>query len=299
MQRLAPVAVALDAPDIDVAAHWATLVTPHVSTVKIGLELYLRYGPAVVATVRGERGPGLPRPQAARHPQHRGGSSPCGGQAAPGDPHRPRGGRCGHDQGGRARRSGHARRGGDPADLDRRQRPRRTRHGGSVSDAVRRMAALAVTAGARASSARPRRWRPSAPRSAPASCSITPGIRPAGATSDDQARIATPLEAMKAGADLLVIGRPITKAADPGAAAAAMRPPTPRGVAVLPAGCISRAPRAVISGSAAVRTARYARLAGNATLMSAALAWNIRSMRKISTCYACLLSTSAVSKIIC
>ncbi len=55
-RRLAPVAVALDAPDIDVAAHWATLVTPYVSTVKIGLELYLRYGPAVVATVRGGSG---------------------------------------------------------------------------------------------------------------------------------------------------------------------------------------------------------------------------------------------------
>jgi orotidine-5'-phosphate decarboxylase len=44
----------------------------------------------------------------------------------------------------------------------------------------------------------------------------------AGATSDDQARVATPVEALKAGADLLVIGRPITKAPDPGAAAAAI-----------------------------------------------------------------------------
>ena len=41
-----------------------------------------------------------------------------------------------------------------------------------------------------------------------------------GAESNDQARIATPEEAIKAGADLLVIGRPITRAADPGAAAA-------------------------------------------------------------------------------
>ena len=49
-------AVALDAPDLDTAAHWAALVTPHVSTVKIGLELYLRYGPDVVATVRGASG---------------------------------------------------------------------------------------------------------------------------------------------------------------------------------------------------------------------------------------------------
>src|ERR1700733_9859750 len=55
-RRLAPVAVALDAPDIDVAAHWATAVSPYVSTVKIGLELYLRHGPAGVATGRGGAG---------------------------------------------------------------------------------------------------------------------------------------------------------------------------------------------------------------------------------------------------
>ena len=56
MNRPAPVAVALDAPDLDTAARWAALVTPHVSTVKIGLELYLRYGPDIVATVRGASG---------------------------------------------------------------------------------------------------------------------------------------------------------------------------------------------------------------------------------------------------
>src|SRR5579862_7226564 len=54
--RPAPVAVALDAPDLDTAARWAALVTPHVSTVKIGLELYLRYGPDVVASIRGASG---------------------------------------------------------------------------------------------------------------------------------------------------------------------------------------------------------------------------------------------------
>src|SRR5260370_24338748 len=51
--RPAPIAVALDAPDLETAARWASLVTPHVSTVKIGLELYLRHGPSVVASVRG------------------------------------------------------------------------------------------------------------------------------------------------------------------------------------------------------------------------------------------------------
>ncbi|MGA7098311.1 MAG: orotidine-5'-phosphate decarboxylase [Acidimicrobiia bacterium] len=51
---------------------------------------------------------------------------------------------------------------------------------------------------------------------------VTPGIRPAGADSDDQARIATPAGAIGAGADLIVVGRPITRAADPVAAARAI-----------------------------------------------------------------------------
>lgn len=44
---------------------------------------------------------------------------------------------------------------------------------------------------------------------------VTPGIRPAGEVAGDQARIATPLEAVKAGSDYLVIGRPVYEAADP------------------------------------------------------------------------------------
>lgn len=44
---------------------------------------------------------------------------------------------------------------------------------------------------------------------------VTPGIRPAGADVGDQNRIATPAEAVRAGADYLVIGRPITQAEDP------------------------------------------------------------------------------------
>jgi orotidine-5'-phosphate decarboxylase len=51
---------------------------------------------------------------------------------------------------------------------------------------------------------------------------VTPGIRPAGARSGDQARLATPAAALKAGADLLVVGRPITEAPDPAAAARAI-----------------------------------------------------------------------------
>jgi orotidine-5'-phosphate decarboxylase len=51
---------------------------------------------------------------------------------------------------------------------------------------------------------------------------VTPGIRPAGAASGDQARAATPLAALAAGADYLVVGRPITEAADPAKAAEAI-----------------------------------------------------------------------------
>lgn len=51
---------------------------------------------------------------------------------------------------------------------------------------------------------------------------VVPGIRPAGSAAGDQKRIATPGAAARAGADLLVIGRPITGAADPAAAARAI-----------------------------------------------------------------------------
>ena len=51
---------------------------------------------------------------------------------------------------------------------------------------------------------------------------VTPGIRPTGADLADQKRVMTPAEAARAGADILVIGRPITSAADPAAAAKAI-----------------------------------------------------------------------------
>jgi len=53
----------------------------------------------------------------------------------------------------------------------------------------------------------------------PAIAIVTPGIRPAGASAGDQKRVATPEAAIRAGADYLVVGRPITAATDPKAAA--------------------------------------------------------------------------------
>lgn len=51
---------------------------------------------------------------------------------------------------------------------------------------------------------------------------VVPGIRPAGAGHGDQKRVSTPAEALAAGADILVVGRPVTGAADPAAAARAI-----------------------------------------------------------------------------
>jgi len=53
-------------------------------------------------------------------------------------------------------------------------------------------------------------------------CLVTPGIRPAGAATGDQKRIMTPGRAIAAGADYLVVGRPVLEAADPRAAAEAI-----------------------------------------------------------------------------
>jgi orotidine-5'-phosphate decarboxylase len=51
---------------------------------------------------------------------------------------------------------------------------------------------------------------------------VVPGIRPSGTSRNDQARAATPKEALEAGADVLVVGRAVTAAPDPAAAAAAL-----------------------------------------------------------------------------
>ena len=56
----------------------------------------------------------------------------------------------------------------------------------------------------------------------PAALLVTPGIRPAGTGANDQSRMATPAQAIARGASMLVVGRPITQAADPAQAAAAI-----------------------------------------------------------------------------
>jgi orotidine-5'-phosphate decarboxylase len=221
--KAAPVAVALDAPDLETAARWAALVTPHVSTVKVGLELYLRYGPQVVATVRGASRmsvfldlklhdipatvAGAARAVARLRPDvltvHALGGADvirAAVEAAPGTMV--------------AAVTVLTSLGDD--DLG------RIGMMGRVPDAVLRLATLSVEAGAQGLVCSPREVSAVRAEVGTGVTLITPGVRPAGSEANDQARVATPEEALLAGADLLVIGRPITSASDPGAAAAAI-----------------------------------------------------------------------------
>lgn len=84
------------------------------------------------------------------------------------------------------------------------------------------LAAMAVKAGAPGLVCSAREAKALRAKFGPDVVLCTPGIRPAGAASQDQARTETPDAAIAAGASLLVIGRPVTGAADPAAAAKAL-----------------------------------------------------------------------------
>lgn len=93
----------------------------------------------------------------------------------------------------------------------------------SVHEEVGRLAALAQEAGLHgvvASALEAARLRPAL---GAGFLIVTPGIRPAGADQGDQKRVATPSDAVAAGSDYLVVGRPVTRAADPVAAIEALR----------------------------------------------------------------------------
>ena len=93
---------------------------------------------------------------------------------------------------------------------------------GTVQGSVRSLARLARSAGVDGVVASPHEVALIREACGPDFLIVTPGIRPAGSAVGDQARPATPAAALQAGADYLVVGRPITEAKDPGAAAAAI-----------------------------------------------------------------------------
>jgi orotidine-5'-phosphate decarboxylase len=220
-QDRAPIAVALDAPDVETAARWAQAVTPYVSVVKVGLELFCRSGPSVVETVRGGTGVGLFLDLKLHDiPNTVAGAAKSVARLKPKY-------LTVHASGG----SDMVRAAVDAAPdvtiaavtvLTSLSNSSLEQIGlaGPPRDAVRRLASLAVAAGAGALVCSPQEVAAVRAEVGPDVVLITPGVRPAGSDAQDQARIATPEQAIADGADLLVIGRPITGATDPGAAAA-------------------------------------------------------------------------------
>lgn len=93
---------------------------------------------------------------------------------------------------------------------------------GPVRELVVRRARLAMEAGCTGVVASPHEIAAVRAIAPPGFLIVTPGVRPAGAEAGDQKRVMTPREARAAGADLVVVGRPLRDAADPAAAARAI-----------------------------------------------------------------------------
>ena len=91
-----------------------------------------------------------------------------------------------------------------------------------IEDLTLALAKNAVNSGAKAIVSSPQEVSFLRKRLGKAVTLITPGVRPLGAERDDQERVMTPRQAIEAGADFVVIGRPITKATDPKQAAGAI-----------------------------------------------------------------------------
>lgn len=93
---------------------------------------------------------------------------------------------------------------------------------GSVADQVMRIAALALANGCRGVVASAHEASALRTEFGDDFAIVTPGVRPAGSGHGDQVRVVTPSEAMASGASHIVVGRPITEAADPAAEARAI-----------------------------------------------------------------------------
>lgn len=88
-------------------------------------------------------------------------------------------------------------------------------YAGSPQDNVLRLAALAQSGGADGAVCSPLEAAPIRASTGAGFKLVTPGVRPASSSMDDQKRVMTPGDAIRAGADYLVVGRPITAAPDP------------------------------------------------------------------------------------
>jgi orotidine-5'-phosphate decarboxylase len=219
---VAPIAVALDTSDLAVAAAVAAAVGRQVRALKVGLQLFTAEGPAAVEKLRA----GSPGTEIMLDLKLHDIPATVAGAARSLQPLAPEILTV-HALGGAEmiRQAVEALPATQVAavtvltshtetDLD------RLGIAGPAMEAVRRLAVLAVTAGARALVCSPREVAAVRAEVGPDVRLVIPGVRPAGASTDDQARVATPAAAIAAGADLLVVGRPITGAPDPAAALA-------------------------------------------------------------------------------
>lgn len=93
---------------------------------------------------------------------------------------------------------------------------------GGVADSVVRLAAIALANGCQGVVTSAREASTLRAELGDGFAIVTPGVRPAGTSSGDQVRVVTPAEAIASGASHIVVGRPITEAADPSAEARAI-----------------------------------------------------------------------------
>jgi len=218
-----PLALALDTDDLEQALAWSRAAGEAAGMVKVGLELFGAAGPAAVAALAGDG-----RRVMLDLKLHDIPATVAGAMRAAA--------RAGaelvtvHALGGLAMLEAAVEAAGDgcrvaavtiltsarPADLAAAGLP-------PAAEAVPRLAELAVACGCPAIVCSPLEAVGLRARLGPSVELVCPGVRPAGAGGDDQHRVATPAEAIAAGATRIVVGRPITRSGDVGAAARAVR----------------------------------------------------------------------------
>jgi orotidine-5'-phosphate decarboxylase len=210
----APIAVALDAPNLEITKKWAEAAAPSVEVLKIGLEGYLRDGEAAIQVIKNTDCKLFLDLKLHDIPNTVKGACESVSRFEPDF-------LTVHASGGKAMISAAARAlpntritavtiltSLSPEDL------KTVGFERSAEELAVQMAVMSVEAGARAIVCSPhevKAIRQSVPNEITL---ITPGVRPAGADIGDQSRVATPQEAIANGANIVVIGRPITGAED-------------------------------------------------------------------------------------
>jgi orotidine-5'-phosphate decarboxylase len=217
-----PLVLALDTGDLDQALAWSRAAGEAAGMVKVGLELFAAAGPAAVAALAEEGRRVMLDLKLHDIPATVAGAARAAARAGAEL-------LTAHALGGPAMLAAAVEAApgcrvaavtvltsASPADLAAAGLP-------PAGEAVPSLARLAVAAGCPALVCSPLEAAALRGLLGPAVELVCPGVRPAGGHADDQARVATPAAAMRAGASRIVVGRPVTRAADVAAAARAVR----------------------------------------------------------------------------